>query len=91
MCAHTLNLIVQGATATDVNLSALKTQCNTIVAYFHRSVKASDRLVNIQKRLNIPQNKLIQEVETRLNSICNMFQKINSYIERHNAITTTLC
>uniref|UniRef100_A0A1X7VE26 DUF659 domain-containing protein n=1 Tax=Amphimedon queenslandica TaxID=400682 RepID=A0A1X7VE26_AMPQE len=86
--AHTLNLIVQGAIASDVNLSGLQTQCRTIVAYFHRCVKASDRLVNIQKQLNIPQNKLIQEVETRWNSTFYMFQK---YIEQHNAIITTLC
>ena len=86
--AHTLNLIVQGAIAADDQLSSLEAKCKHIVSYFHRSVKASDRLATVQKQLNLPTHKLIQEVETRWNSTFYMFQQ---YLEQHNAITTTLC
>ena len=86
--AHTLNLIVQGAIAADDQLSSLQAKCKHIVSYFHRSVKASDRLATVQKQLNLPTHKLIQEVETRWNSTFYMFQR---YLEQHNAITTTLC
>ena len=86
--AHTLNLVVQGAIAADVELSGLKTKCKSIVSYFHRSVKASDHLAKVQKQLNLPPHKLIQEVETRWNSTFYMFER---YLEQHSAITTTLC
>lgn len=86
--AHTLNLIVQGAFAADDQLSSLQVKCKHIVSYFHRSVKASDRLATVQKQLNLPTHKLIEEVETRWNSTFYMFQR---YLEQHNAITTTLC
>ena len=86
--AHTLNLIVQGAIAADEQLSTLQAQCKKIVSFFHRSVKASDRLASVQNQLDLPANKLIQEVETRWNSTFYMFQR---YLQQHNAITTTLC
>lgn len=36
------------------------------------SVKASEKLKEIQSQLAIPEHKLIQEVETRWNHICSI-------------------
>ena len=67
--AHTLNLIVQGAIADNTKLSDLLKQCKNVVSYFHKSVKASDKLVTVQEQLHLPKNKLVQEVETHRNSM----------------------
>ena len=62
--------------------------CRDVVSFFHHSVKASEKLKEIQLPLGIPENKLVQEVETRWNSTYNMFERIT---EQHQAITTALC
>ena len=46
--AHTLNLIVHGAIAADEGVTILQKKCKNIVSYFHRSVKAADKLSSIQ-------------------------------------------
>ena len=86
--AHTLNLIVKVALEADPGLVLLKKKCKDVVTFFHHSAKASDKLSEIQKQVEIPENKLIQDVETRWNSTFYMFQHI---LEQHDAITTTLC
>ena len=86
--AHTLNLVVQDAINADPALSNLKEKCKEIVSHFHRSTKASEKLRAIQKQLNMPELKLIQDVVTRWNSTYLMLERI---ISQHEAITTTLC
>ena len=86
--AHTLNLIVKAALESDRDLVVLKKKCKDVVTFFHHSAKASDKLSDIQKQLQIPENKLIQDVETRWNSTFYMFQRI---LEQHDEITMTLC
>lgn len=58
------------------------------MGYFHRSVKASDKLRSIQLQIGTPQHKLINEVDTRWNSTFYMFERI---IEQHSPVTTALC
>ena len=86
--AHTLNLVVQDSINNDKDISAIKEKCKKIVAYFHRSSKATDRLDHILTRQNIEAKKLIQEVETRWNSTYYMLERL---IKLHEPVTTTLC
>ena len=86
--AHTLNLVVSEAIKADTKIHQLRKSCRDIVSFFHHSVKASEKLKEIQLQLGIPENKLIQEVETRWNSTYYMFERIT---EQHQAITTALC
>lgn len=86
--AHTLNLIVSGAIKQDKSVSELKLKCKEIVTYFHQSVKATEKLREIRRQQNLPEHKLIQDVDTRWNSTFYMFERIT---EQNNAITTALC
>ena len=85
---HTLNLIVQDSIKADSTITLLQTKCRAIVSYFHRSVKAAEKLKTVQEQLSITTTKLIQDVITRWNSTYNMFERI---VSQHEAITTSLC
>lgn len=69
-------------------MTALIEQVKKIVSFFHHSSKAMDSLHLNQRRLNIPEHKLIQQVDTRWNSTFYMLER---YLEQHEAIKTTLC
>ena len=86
--AHMLNLIVQDSINGDSQLTGIQKKCRNILSYFHRSSKATNKLVTIQSRLKLEPHKLIQDVETRWNSLFYMFERM---IEQHEAVTTTLC
>ena len=87
--AHTLkNLVVSEAIKADTKIHQLRKSCKDIVSFFHHSVKASEKMKEIQLQLGIPENKLIQEVGTRWNSTYYMFERITV---QHQAITTALC
>ena len=86
--AHTLNLIVQDSINGDSQLTEIQKKCRNIVSYFHRSSKATNKLLTIQNRLKLEPHKLVQDVETRWNSLFYMFERM---IEQHEAVTTTLC
>ena len=86
--AHTLNLIVSEAIKSDETVSDLKKRCKQMVTFFHQSVKATEKLKEVQQQLKLPEHKLIQEVDTRWNSTFYMFERI---VEQYQAITTALC
>ena len=86
--AHTLNLVVSEAIKSDENVSDLKKRCKRTVTFFHQSVKATEKLKEVQCQIKLPEHKLIQEVDTRWNSTFYMFERI---VEQHQAITTALC
>ena len=86
--AHTLNLVVQDSIRADTNLVEVQKKCRNVVLYFHCSSKASDKLATTQSHLKLKNHKLIQDVETRWNSLMYMFERL---IEQHEAVTTTLC
>ncbi len=86
--AHTLNLIVQNAIKADPIVQQIQLQCKDVVSHFHRSVKSSDKLKEIQSQLSLPQQKLIQDVSTRWNSTYLMLQRYHNQFE---AIVTALC
>lgn len=86
--AHTINLIVAASIDKDPELVELIQKIKKIVTFFHHSTKAMDRLHVNQNRLNLPNHKLIQQVDTRWNSVYYMLER---YLEQHEAIRTTLC
>ncbi|XP_028408818.1 zinc finger BED domain-containing protein 4-like [Dendronephthya gigantea] len=86
--AHTLNLVVSEAIKSDECVSEIKKMCKQIVTFFHQSVKATEKLKEVQNKLNLPEHKLIQEVDTKWNSTFFMFSCI---FEQHDAITTAPC
>ena len=60
----------------------------SILNYFQKDGdSASDKLNVIQPRLNIPEHKLTQQVESGWNSV---FYKLKRYLEQQEAIRTTL-
>ena len=64
----------------------LQKRCKQVAIF--RSVKATEKLREVQEQLGIPNYKLIQHVETRWISTLYMFERIT---EQHQAITTALC
>ena len=63
--AHTLNLVVQKAIRNIDDVLKVKEKVKQIVSFFHHSVKASDKLTQLQEQHNQIEKKLIQDVETR--------------------------
>lgn len=86
--AHNLNLAVSKAIKADASVQELRSKCKQIVAFFQDSIKVTEKLHEIQRQLGIPEQKLIQEVESRWTSTYYMFQRID---EQHQAIATALC
>ena len=82
--AHTLNLVVQDSLKADKDLSEIQKKCRNIVSYFHRSSKATDKLMAVQADLKVQNHKPVQDVDTRWNSVFYMFERL---IEQH----ATLC
>lgn len=86
--AHTLNLIVQNAVKAEPTIHQIQLKCKDVVSHFHRSVKSSDKLKEVQDQLSLPQQKLIQDVSTRWNSTYLMLERFQDQFE---AIITSLC
>lgn len=86
--AHTLNLVVQDSLKNVEEMQAVKDKVKQIVGFFHHSVKASDKLSQLQQQHDVPVKKLIQEVETRWNSTYYMLER---FIQESDLVTTTLC
>ncbi|XP_060879313.1 zinc finger BED domain-containing protein 4-like [Metopolophium dirhodum] len=84
--AHTLQLAIQDALKEN-NIESLLKKFRPIVTHYNHSNKSWERLQQIQVRLNLPNHKLIQMVETRWNSVFLMLERI---IEQKEAIVLDL-
>lgn len=73
--AHTLNLVYKD-TCNQLEFKELMDKCKQIVRYFKHSTLASDQLKAAQKSLNKPELKLLQEIETRWNSLFYMIERL---------------
>ena len=65
----------------------IKDKVKKIVNFFHHSVKASDKLSQLQQQHGVPVKKLIQDVETGWNSTYHMLER---FADHSNVVTTAL-
>ncbi|KAM4691866.1 zinc finger BED domain-containing protein 4-like [Rhinophrynus dorsalis] len=89
--AHVLHLVVKAALEVGSNtgrLSALLESCRQISGHYHRSVKDSQLLREEQKKADLPEHRLKQDVGTRLNSTLDMLERI---LEQKKAIHAMSC
>ena len=86
--AHSLNLVVTCALNDDPEAKEVIEKVKHMVTYFHKSTLASEKLREIQKRLDLPEHKLIQQVDTRWNSTFYMLER---YLHQNEAVRTALC
>ena len=62
----------------------MQTNCDI----FSSEYKSHAKLKEIHAQAQVPDHKLVQEVDTRWNFTFHMFERM---IEQHKAVTTTLC
>lgn len=86
--AHTENLVVTNSISSTDGLKFLVKKVKNVVTVFHSSVKASDKLAEIQIQRKIPEHKLIPDVDIRWNSTFYMPERL---IEQHYAVAAVLC
>lgn len=86
--AHTLNLVVQDSIKHSSEVKKVQEKIKRIVSFFHHSVKATDKLREVQETNGGQRKKLILDVETRWNSTYYMMER---YMEQHQQMTTSLC
>jgi hypothetical protein len=72
--AHTLNLVVKDAIEAVPEFQDIIIEVKNIVTYFKQTVKAADKLREVQSSNGEPL-KLVQEVKTRWNSTFYMLQR----------------
>ncbi|KAK3887901.1 hypothetical protein Pcinc_008051 [Petrolisthes cinctipes] len=86
--AHTLNLVVQDAIKNTNEIKCVQEKIKRLVSFFHHSVKAMDKLSEMQEQNEVQKKKLIIDVDTRWNSTYYMMER---FLEQHEVITTCLC
>ncbi|KAM4794887.1 LOW QUALITY PROTEIN: zinc finger BED domain-containing protein 4-like [Rhinophrynus dorsalis] len=88
---HVLHLVVNAALEDGSNtgrLSALLESCRQISGHFHQSVKDSQLLREEQKKADLPEHRLKQDVGTRWNATLDMLERI---MEQKKAIHAMSC
>lgn len=85
--AHNLNLTVMNALKKLENVNDTLTKCKKIVNHFNKSGKSSNILRDTETEMGTKQYKLIQQVETRWNSLFYMVKRI---VELFDVVVVTL-
>ncbi|XP_055535390.1 zinc finger BED domain-containing protein 4-like [Wyeomyia smithii] len=74
---HTLQLVVLDALDSQKAVRDLIAKSRNIVTHFNHSPLACDKLLEIQKRYELTEHKLVQDIRTRWNSTFYMLQRLN--------------
>lgn len=86
--AHCLHLVVKHAIESNEMVKNIIKKVKDIASYFHKSVKGTDRLLQVQQEAGVQNPKrLKQECETRWNSIYSMLER---FIAIHRYVHTVL-
>ncbi|XP_069085811.1 zinc finger BED domain-containing protein 4 [Pleurodeles waltl] len=80
---HTVNIIVSEAVKSQRMVQNLLSIARKICERVHRSVKAKEKLEDLQKEYGLPQHPLIQDVPSKWNTSFNMLERL---IEQKRAI-----
>ncbi|KAM4770964.1 LOW QUALITY PROTEIN: zinc finger BED domain-containing protein 4-like [Rhinophrynus dorsalis] len=85
--AHVLHLVVKATLEDGSNTGSLES-CQQISGHFHRSIKDSQLLREEQKKADLQEHRLKQDVGTRWNSTLDMLERI---LEQKKAIHEMSC
>lgn len=72
--AHALNTMVKKSFDQVPALCDIRNKAKKVVTYFRSSTSAKEMLTQVQKEMNRPARKLVNDVETRWNSTLHMLQ-----------------
>ncbi|XP_064841734.1 zinc finger BED domain-containing protein 4-like [Oncorhynchus masou masou] len=86
--AHVLNLVIKRSMEATLELQDIHSQA--IVSFFKSNQNAEMRLAEVQGQLGRPEQKLIQEVDSRWNSSFSMLERVFDQRESVAAALSTL-
>ena len=87
---HVLNLVVKRSLSQTPELEEIRTRARRIVGHFKSSTKAKEKLSEMQVNMGRKELKMIQEVDTRWNSVFAMLDRLYNVREPLGAALTTL-
>ncbi|XP_041735582.1 zinc finger BED domain-containing protein 4-like [Coregonus clupeaformis] len=88
--AHVLNLVIKRSMEATLELQDIRSQARAIVGFFKSNQNAEMRLAEVQGQLGRPEQKLIQEVDSRWNSSFSMLERVFDQRESVAAALSTL-
>jgi hypothetical protein len=81
--AHTLQLVIHDALFIQTSVESLIKKARKIVTHFKHSEQACRKFGDCQKSCDLPEHKLLQDVETRWNSTYIMLERL---VEQRRAV-----